>query len=132
MKKYTHKEQIKYAKRWLETLKTTKRVKTTSVLRYENIKDQFYNPKLPKFSYCCLGIGCQLYKIIPKKWSDTSNPNFLNKVGIIPSNQSIIFEINDGLFGEDLDFKNVRKAIIENATIIFHPEVAKVISKIKI
>ena len=133
MKKYTVKEKIKNAKRWLNVLKTTKRRKTIFILRNENFKgDICYDPNIPKFSYCCLGVGCQVFRAKPDSWRDSSNKIFENKVGINSEKIKIIFDINDEQFETDKDFKNVRKEIIRRAYEIFEPKVAEAISKVKV
>lgn len=116
----------KEAIKWLLTLRDGRYKKTTNRLSRRFDKEGQEVETGGTLKHCCLGVGCRINNI-PYEHNTARNEEFEKLVGI--KNYGRIYLINDEKYGKDKNFKNVFKAIVNDAKIIFVPEVAQHIQK---
>lgn len=112
-----------WALRWVLKLKQGTYKKTTGTLKIGEGQ---------KASYCCLGVGCQITRI---NYEDHPYQRFQKKVGLKDNHgtwadftDSLVY-LNDNVYLDDKDHKNIYKEMKKLKFSMFIPEVAQYLNE---
>lgn len=149
-KKLTTKEQFNNAVKWIDALKVSVGYKKGRYCLGEPIKGyvDFKDVVSPKteMKFCCLGVACRemghnkidypelgLYpKLKDELGLFAPSGSFKSKDGytfleVNGESAGDLVAVNDTCYGNDENFINVRKTILDNIDMIFIPPVAKLL-----